>query len=98
MPSTEIKLVDYELKESQGNLKTLLTNWESVPDVPAKVINKSSGVSAIALKGCLNKTKKISNSMSLLLGNTFSFFEKAGVAFLESDSEASKNIDTITTK
>ena len=27
-----------------------------------------------------------------------SIFEKAGIAFLESDSEASKNIDTITTK
>ena len=98
MSSTEIKLVDYELKESQGNLKTLLSNWESVPDAPTKIITKSSGVSAKALKDCLKETKKISNSMSLLLGNTCSFFEKAGVAFLESDSEASKNIDTITTK
>lgn len=92
----EIKITDYELKECNGNLKSLSSMWTGVPKVSEKTINVSEGYSAEKVKSCLSMTKQVSNSMQQLLDNSVAFFEALGVSFYDSDTSAAQNIESLT--
>lgn len=94
--SQEIKITDYELKECNGNLKTLSSTWMSVPEISDKTITKSKGYSADSVKSCLDVTMKMSNAMQQLLDNSVTFFESLGISFHDSDASAAQNIDSLT--
>lgn len=92
----EIKITDYELKECNGNLKSLSSTWSGVPKVSENTISTSGGNSAEQVKSCLSMTKQISSSMQQLLDNSVAFFEALGVSFHDSDTSAAQNIESLT--
>lgn len=92
----EIKITDYELKECNGNLKSLSSTWAGVPKVSEKTISTSGGNSAEQVQSFLGMTKQVSSSMQQLLDNSVAFFEALGITFHDSDTSAAQNIESLT--
>lgn len=92
----EIKITDYELKECNGNLKSLSSMWADVPKVSEKTISTSGGNSAERVQSCLSMTKQVSKSMQQLLDNSVTFFEVLGISFHDGDFSAAQNIESLT--
>lgn len=91
----EIVITDYELKECNGNLKDLYSNWSGVPTVSEEIICTSEGNSSEQIKSCLSMTNQVSNSMQKLLSNSVAFFDALGVSFHDSDASAAQNIESL---
>lgn len=96
MGSKEIKITDYEVENCKGNLNSLASQWNSAPSVDTGIFLDSSGCSEESLKSCLEVTGQVTASMNQLLASTLAFCTNMGIAFKESDDQASKNIDSIT--
>lgn len=96
MGNQEICITEFKLEESEGNLRTLQTNWGMVPVISESTIDTSKGKSAECVSSSLGVTTQVSNSFQTLLDNSIRFFEQLGISFKESDEAASKNIDSIT--
>ena len=92
----EIKITDYEVKECNGDLKSLSSMWAGVPTVSEKTISTSGGNSAERVQSCLGMTKQVSNSMQRLLDNSVAFFQALGISFHYSDTSAAQNIESLT--
>lgn len=96
MGSKEIKITEYELENSDGNLRALASNWDAVPTVSKEAISVSQGNSPQALRECLEMTQQVDVAFKTLLESSVAFFESVGIAFQEADDSASQNINTIT--
>lgn len=96
MGSKEIKITDYEVENCKGNLNSLTSQWKSAPNVDSGVFQESSGCSEESLKSCMEVTGQVTASMDQLLASTLAFCTSMGIAFKDSDEQASKNIDSIT--
>lgn len=96
MATGEIKITDYTMSDCKGNLKTLISEWEGAPKVSTDVFQQSSGHTATDLLGCLESTAQVTTSMNTLLSSTLAFFESVGAAFEETEQEATKNINSVT--
>lgn len=96
MSNNEICITEFELANSEGNLRKLEENWTQVPIVPESTLSQSKGNSAKAVCASLQATTQISHSFQVLLDSTVDFFDKMGIAFHESDESAARNIDAIT--
>lgn len=93
--SQEIKFTEYKLEDCECNLRTLYSLWSFVPICWNKTISISKGMSASKVRDSLSMTNEISKSMQNLLENSIKFFEKAGIAFRDSDVSAAQNIDSL---
>lgn len=98
MGSKEIKITEYEVENCEGNLNSLISQWEGAPKVDAGIFMESSGRSEESLKSALEVTAQVNTSMDQLLASTLAFCKNMGVTFKESDAAAGKNIDSITAR
>lgn len=96
MGSKEIKITEYAVEDCKGNLNSLVSQWNGAPNVDTGTLQESSGSSQESLKSCLEITGQVTASMNQLLTSTLAFCTSMGIAFKESDEQASKNINSIT--
>lgn len=95
MADKEIKIVDYELANCEGNLLTICSEWESTPRVSKDEVYYSEGRSANKLLEIIEVATMVQKSLENLLQNTLSFLVKTGVEFKTADEEGAQYIDSI---
>ena len=92
MGNSEININNYELKDSNGNMRSLASNWAATHKVDEGIIRKSKGNVPDSIKDCINASGQVFDSFNNLLNNSIRFFEKAGLIFADADQTAAKAI------
>ena len=92
MSSSEISINDYELKDCNGNMRSLASNWSAAPKLDEGIISKSKGNVPDSIKSCINGSNCVFNSLDNLLNNSIRFLEKTGITFAEVDQSAANAI------
>lgn len=95
MSGKEISIVEYELSDCNGNLRTLRGSWESMPSITEQ-LGESRGEAADEARDCVDAAAQVRAAMQTLLTDTISFFERTGITFRDADDEAAANADTLT--
>ena len=93
----EIKVTYKELREKNINLDKLFSSSELGSKLNACYLGLSRGKFASASEEkCTGKTLELTKAFQLLVKNTISFLNEAGVAFEEADTNAECRVDVIT--